>query len=97
MTDGSIHPWGSWVAVTDPPAETQDGTYKGTGLHLPEGTGLDVVQKGVVMAAGPEVNAPAGFEAGAVCWYMGSQRLELGIDAQLKFVPDNAIICWEAA
>lgn len=93
----SYRPWGHYVAVTDPPAERQDGTYKGTGLYLPENTGLDVTATGIVLGVGPAVEAPDGFEVGASVYYSHGHALELGVDAAIKFIPDHALIAWEPA
>lgn len=90
-----IHPWGQYVAVEDPPAEAQDGTYGG--IHLPPGTGLDMIAKGVVIGVGPDLKAPDGFEPGAVCWYMHAHAIELGLDAKMKFVNAGHLLAWEAA
>lgn len=90
-----IQPWGHYVAVEDPPADAQDGTY--SGIQLPPGTGLGMIAKGVVIGVGPDVNAPAGFEPGAVCWYMHQNAIELGLEGKMKFVNAGHLLAWEAA
>lgn len=90
-----IKPWGTRVAVSDPPASPQDGTY--SGIHLPPGTGLEMICRGIVEGIGEEVRGPAGFTTGAVVFYLANDGLELGRDLTLKIIDQRQILAWEEA
>lgn len=93
-----IKPWGTYIAVTDPPTEAQDGTYKGTGIVIPEGFGHDILDRGIVLGVGPEVNEPDGFEEGAMIWFPHGAGSVVGERADaIKFVDRRQVIAWEAA
>lgn len=97
----TIRPWGNYICVADPPAEKNDGTY--SGIVLPAGVGVDMLDKGVVIAAGPCVEAnehtPEGFAPGSVVWYTHGDAFEVAEPGgeSIKFVPAGRIICWEPA
>jgi hypothetical protein len=84
-----ILPWGTYVAVSDPPA-----TPEAKRIILPPGTGY--VARGVVTAVGIDVSSPPGFEAGAVIWYIKEGELELGLHGEVKMIDEDHIIAWEA-
>jgi hypothetical protein len=93
----SIRPWGTYVAVIDPPADPNDG--KIGGVILPDGFGLDVMDKAIVIGVGPCVenseHTPEGFGVGSVVWYPhGQQAMKVG---DIKFVSAEHLIAWEAA
>lgn len=90
-----IRPWGPNLAVTDPPADPQDGTH--SGIVLPPGTGLDVLNRGIVDSFGPDVPVPQGFGSGAVVWYRNNDGLVLGADGSLKIIDHRQIVAWEEA
>jgi co-chaperonin GroES (HSP10) len=90
----SIQPWGRYIAVVDPPAEANDGTVGG--VILPPGTGLDVLDKAVVIGVGPEVECPDGFEPGATVFYPHGAASEVGHDG-IKFIGADQLIAWDAA
>lgn len=90
-----IKPWGDWIAVNDPPAEKQDGTYKGSGLVVPDGFGMDTLQTGIVVGVGPAVESPDGFEEGAKVWYPRGAMSE--VEGGLKFVHSPHLVAWEPA
>lgn len=90
-----IKPWGNYIAVVDPPTETNDGTHNG--VILPEGFGLDVMDKGIVVGIGACVedhgHAPEGFANGSAVWYPHNEAaMKIG---DLKFIQAGHIICWE--
>src|SRR5687768_10576309 len=97
-----IKPWGNYVAVADPPTEKNDGTFGG--IVLPAGVGIDMLDKGIVVALGPCVedneHTPNGFEPGALCWYAHGEAFEVtdpGTGDSLKLVPASRLIAWDAA
>jgi hypothetical protein len=92
-----IRPWGYYIAVSDPPAERQDGTYKGTGIVVPEGFGHDILSKGIVIGIGPSVESPEGFEEGAMVFYPHGAASEVGTSDQIRFVRASDLIAWEPA
>jgi len=88
-----IRPWSDWIAVADPPAEPQTEKTAG-GLLLPPGTGLDVLNRGVVMAIGPDVEQPDGFGDGAMVWFPHGCAREVG-SGELKFIREDCVVAWE--
>lgn len=89
----SIHPWGDYIAVEDPPADPQDDTVGG--VVLPPGVGLDAVNLGVVVGIGAAVTSLDEFDVGAVIWYPYGAALELGAKRITKFVREGSVIAWE--
>jgi co-chaperonin GroES (HSP10) len=91
----SIRPWGHYIAVVDPPAQRNDGTA--SGIVLPPGVGLDLLDKGIVVGVGQGAeeasNTPEGFGVGSAVWYCHDDALVL--DGELKFVRTGDLICWE--
>jgi co-chaperonin GroES (HSP10) len=87
-----MKPWGEYVAVTDPPANEQEKRTT-SGLYLPETQDVDVVNHGVVLGVGPDVEAPDGFGPGALIVYGHDCGLKLGSD--VRFIRSSCIIGWE--
>jgi co-chaperonin GroES (HSP10) len=89
-----IKPWGAYVAVVDPPTDRNDGTA--SGIILPPGTGLDLLDKGIVVGVGPFVEdseyTPEDFGVGAAVWYGHGRACEVG---GVKFIPADFLIAWE--
>jgi co-chaperonin GroES (HSP10) len=91
----NIKPWGNYIAVVDPPAVDNDGTHNG--VILPEGFGLDVMDKAIVVGIGACVedhgHKPEGFAVGSAVWFPhGQATLKIN---DLTFVQSGHIVCWE--
>lgn len=89
----SMIPWGDFVALADPPAAEQEKRTR-AGLYLPETRDVDVINRGVVVGVGPAVDAPDGFEPGALIIYGHDCGFKVG---DLKFIRCSCIIGWEPA
>jgi co-chaperonin GroES (HSP10) len=97
-----IRPWGDYIALSDPPADPQDGALK-SGIYLPESSSVAAFDKGIVIGLGPCVESndhtPDGFGPGAVVWYAHGHALEVGSrdDNGIKFIQARYLIAWEPA
>lgn len=87
-------PWGDFVAITNPPATEQEKRTT-SGIYLPETQAMDVINHGVVLGVGPDVEAPDGFGPGALIAYGHDCGFKLGDD--LRMIRASSIIGWEEA